>query len=172
MRALLSVDNKTGIETLARGLHELGVLIISTGGTGDALSAAGIPHQPVAEVTGFPEILGGRVKSLHPAIHGGILAERDDEGQMAELAKHQIAPIDIVVCNLYPFVKTVADSGVTLADALAHIDIGGVTLLRAAAKNFPHVTVVSRPEDYSAVLGELQTYGATSLETRKRLALT
>src|SRR5262250_2325571 len=102
MRALLSVDDKTGIETFARGLHELGVVIVSTGRTGDALSAAGIPHQLVADVTGFPEILGGRVKSLHPAIHGGILAERDDEDQMAELAKHQIAPIDIVVCNLYP----------------------------------------------------------------------
>jgi phosphoribosylaminoimidazolecarboxamide formyltransferase / IMP cyclohydrolase len=170
MRALLSVDDKTGIETFARGLHELGVVIVSTGRTGDALSAAGIPHQLVADVTGFPEILGGRVKSLHPAIHGGILAERDDEDQMAELAKHQIAPIDIVVCNLYPFVKTVADSSVTLETALAHIDIGGVTLLRAAAKNFSHVTVVSRPEDYSAVLRELQEYGATSLETRKRLA--
>jgi phosphoribosylaminoimidazolecarboxamide formyltransferase/IMP cyclohydrolase len=171
MRALLSVDDKTGIEALARGLHDLGILIISTGRTGDALSAAGIPHRSVADVTGFPEILGGRVKSLHPAIHGGILAERDDEGHMAELAQHQIEPIDIVVCNLYPFVKTVADSGATLESALAHIDIGGVTLLRAAAKNFPYVTVVSRPEDYPAVLSELQASGATSPETRKRLAV-
>jgi phosphoribosylaminoimidazolecarboxamide formyltransferase / IMP cyclohydrolase len=172
MRALLSVDDKTGIEPLARGLHELSVLIISTGRTGDALSAAGIPHQSVADVTGFPEILGGRVKSLHPAIHGGILAERNDAGQMAELAKHQITPIDIVVCNLYPFVKSVAGSGVTLETALAHIDIGGVTLLRAAAKNFLHVTVVSRPEDYPVVLSELQVSGTISLETRKRLAVT
>jgi phosphoribosylaminoimidazolecarboxamide formyltransferase/IMP cyclohydrolase len=170
MRALLSVDDKTGIETLARGLRALNFELISTGRTAALLTAAGIENQPVSDITGFPEILGGRVKTLHPAVHGGILAKRDDEAHMAELESHQIAPIDIVVCNLYPFSKTVADPRTTLGDALEKIDIGGVTLLRAAAKNYPYVTVIVRPEDYPDVLAELETTGATSLETRKRLA--
>ncbi|HLJ82226.1 MAG TPA: bifunctional phosphoribosylaminoimidazolecarboxamide formyltransferase/IMP cyclohydrolase [Ktedonobacterales bacterium] len=170
MRALLSVDDKTGIETLARGLVALGVELISTGNTARLLTDAGIPVRSVSDVTGFPEILEGRVKTLHPAIHGGILARRDDEGHMAELAEHGIAPIDLVVCNLYPFEETIAKPGVTEAVALEKIDIGGVTLLRAAAKNFPHVTVIVRPRDYEDVLTELTTTGATSAETRKRLA--
>lgn len=170
MRALLSVEDKTGIETLARGLQALGVEIVSTGGTAALLASAGIAVRSVADVTGFPEILGGRVKTLHPAIHGGILARRDDEAHMTELAQHGIAPIDIVVCNLYSFSQTAARPDVTLDEALEKIDIGGVTLLRAAAKNFPHVLVIVRPQDYPDVLTEMETTGATSIETRKRLA--
>lgn len=170
MRALLSVEDKTGIETLARGLQALGAEIVSTGGTAALLASAGIAVRSVADVTGFPEILGGRVKTLHPAIHGGILARREDEAHMAELALHGIAPIDIVVCNLYPFSQTVARANVTLGEALEKIDIGGVTLLRAAAKNYPSVTVIVRPQDYPDVLTELETDGATNIETRKRLA--
>src|SRR5690349_503800 len=169
MRALLSVADKTGIETLARGLRALGVEVISTGGTAALLASIGIAVRPVADVTGFPEILGGRVKTLHPAIHGGILARREDEAHMAELEQHGITPIDIVVCNLYPFSQTVARADVTLGEALEKIDIGGVTLLRAAAKNYPHVTVIVRPQDYPDVLTELETTGATSMEMRKRL---
>jgi phosphoribosylaminoimidazolecarboxamide formyltransferase/IMP cyclohydrolase len=170
MRALLSVDDKTGLETLARGLRALGIEIISTGKTAAALDAAGIDCVLVSDVTGFPEILGGRVKTLHPALHGGILARRDDADHMAELAEHQITPIDIVVCNLYPFGKAIAAPETTLDVALEHIDIGGVTLLRAAAKNFASVTVLASPDDYPGVLTELETTGMTSLETRKRLA--
>ena len=170
MRALLSVADKTGIETLARGLVALGVELISTGGTAQVLTNAGVPVRLVSDVTGFPEILEGRVKTLHPVIHGGILARRDIEGHMAELAEHGITPIDVVVCNLYPFAETVARPDVTQETALEEIDIGGVTLLRAAAKNFPDVTVVVRPRDYADVLSELETSGSTSPETRKRLA--
>jgi phosphoribosylaminoimidazolecarboxamide formyltransferase / IMP cyclohydrolase len=171
MRALLSVDDKTGIETLARGLSALGVEIISTGKTAAVLGSAGIGCLLVSDVTGFPEILGGRVKTLHPALHGGILARRDDTDHMAELAEHQIIPIDIVVCNLYPFGKVIGEPETTLEVALEHIDIGGVTLLRAAAKNFASVTVLACPDDYSSVLSELEATGVTSMETRKRLAI-
>lgn len=170
MRALLSVANKTGIETLARGLRALGVEVISTGGTAALLAGAGIEVRSVTDVTGFPEILGGRVKTLHPAIHGGILARREDEAHMAELEQHGIAPIDLVVCNLYPFGLTVAQPGVTLEAALEEIDIGGVTLLRAAAKNFSSVVVVVRPQDYPDVLTELETTGEVGIEHRRRLA--
>jgi phosphoribosylaminoimidazolecarboxamide formyltransferase / IMP cyclohydrolase len=170
MRALLAVEDKTGIETLARGLHALGAEIISTGGTAALLEATGIPLRTVADVTGFPEILGGRVKTLHPAIHGAILARRDDAAQSDELAQHGIIPIDLVACNLYPLADTTASSGLALADALERIDIGGAALLRAAAKNFQDVTVVVRPRDYADVLLELQTLGAVSVETRRRLA--
>jgi len=152
MRALLSVADKTGIETLARGLHALGIELLSTGGTAQALTEANIPVRSVSDITGFPEILGGRVKTLHPAIHGGILARRDDEAHMAELEEHGIGTIDLVVCNLYPFAQTVAPPKTTLTAALEEIDIGGVTLLRAAAKNFADVLVVVRPQDYPDVL--------------------
>src|SRR5258706_2978739 len=170
MRALLSVADKTGIETLARGLHALGIELLSTGGTAQALTEANIPVRSVSDITGFPEILGGRVKTLHPAIHGGILARRDDEGHMAELAEHGIGTIDLVVCNLYPFAQTVAQPKSALAAALEEIDIGGVTLLRAAAKNFADVLVVVRPQDYPDVLTELETTGAVGIDTRRRLA--
>lgn len=170
MRALLSVSDKAGIETLARGLRTLGCDLISTGQTAQALREAGVDVLAVADVTGFPEILGGRVKTLHPAIHGGILARRADAAHMAELAEHGIEPIDIVVCNLYPFSEAATEPNVSLDTALEHIDIGGVTLLRAAAKNFRDVVVVVRPVDYPGVLTELEETGAVSLAARRRLA--
>ncbi len=170
MRALLSVENKEGLVSFAQGLQALGAELIATGRTAAALTEAMLPVRQVADLTGFPEILGGRVKTLHPAIHGGILAKRDDPDQMQQLAEHGIAPIDLVVCNLYPFVKTVSQPGISLEQALEKIDIGGVTLLRAAAKNFLHVVVVARPADYETVLRELQEHGEVHLETRRRLA--
>ena len=170
MRALLTVEDKTGIETLARGLHALGAEIISTGGTAALLEAVGIPVRTVADVTGYPEILGGRVKTLHPAIHGAILARRDDPAHLAALAEHDITPIDLVACNLRPLVDATASPAAALDDALEGVDIGGAALVRAAAKNFPHVTVVVRPRDYADVLLELRTNGEVSRETRRRLA--
>jgi phosphoribosylaminoimidazolecarboxamide formyltransferase / IMP cyclohydrolase len=154
-RAILSVYDKTGLVEFARGLVELGFELIASGGTARALSAAGLPVTQVDQITGSPEILGGRVKTLHPAVHGGILARRTPE-HLAELASHGIAPVDLVVCNLYPFAATVARPGVTEAEAVEEIDIGGVTLLRAAAKNFESVTVVCDPADYADVLREVE----------------
>ena len=153
-RAILSVYDKTGLVEFARGLAELGFELVASGGTARALSAADLPVTSVDQVTGHPEILGGRVKTLHPAIHGGILARRTPE-HLAELVAHGIAPVDLVVCNLYPFAATVAKQGVTEAEAVEEIDIGGVTLLRAAAKNFESVTVICDPADYGSVLGAL-----------------
>ncbi len=170
MRALLSVANKAGIESFAKALADLGVELVSTGGTAAALTSAGIPVRSVAEVTGFPEILGGRVKTLHPAIAAAILARRSNPHDMQELREHQIEPIGLVVCNLYPFADAVS-RGAALEAALEEVDIGGVTLLREAAKNFPDVTVVTRPEDYETVLSELAADGSTTLETRRRLAI-
>ena len=140
---------------LARGLCAAGVELIASGGTASALRQAGLPVLDVSDITGFPEILGGRVKTLHPAVHGGILARRTAE-HLAELASHGLAPIDLVVCNLYPFSQTVAKPGVQLAEAVEQIDIGGVTLLRAAAKNHERVLVVCDPADYDAVLAAMQ----------------
>lgn len=170
MRAIISVYDKTGVIAFAQGLSALNVEIYSTGKTAQALAEASLPVHSISEITGFPEILDGRVKTLHPAVHGGILARRDREAHMAELEEHHITPIDLVVCNLYPFSEAVAQPGVTLEAALEEIDIGGVTLLRAAAKNFPSVTVVVRPEDYEIVLEEIQAHGTASVETRRRLA--
>ena len=170
MRALISVANKDGIETFARGLHALGAEIVSTGGTADELRAAAVPVRTVADVTGFPEILGGRVKTLHPAVHGGILARRDDAAHMEDLRRHGIAPIDLVVCNLYRFTDAVARPDIEPRDALEEIDIGGVTLLRAAAKNYPHVAVVVRPRDYPDVLRDLEDRGEVREEMRRWLA--
>ncbi len=170
MRALISVSNKEGIETFARGLHARGFEIVTTGGTAASLTEAGIPIRLVSDVTGFPEILGGRVKTLHPHVHGGILAQRDDASHMEELREHGIEPIDMVVCNLYRFADAAARTGATLEEVLEEVDIGGVTLLRAAAKNFPHVTVVVRPRDYPDVLRELDEGGSVMLETRRWLA--
>ncbi len=154
-RALLSVYDKTGLVEFARGLADLGFELVASGGTARAVSAAGLPVTQVDQVTGFPEILGGRVKTLHPAVHGGILARRTPE-HLAELAEHGIAPVDLVVCNLYPFAATVAKPGVTEPEAVEEIDIGGVTLLRAAAKNFESVAVVCDPTDYAPVLEALR----------------
>jgi phosphoribosylaminoimidazolecarboxamide formyltransferase/IMP cyclohydrolase len=170
MRAIISVDNKQGIEAFAAGLAQQGVEIFSTGNTMRALEGAGVPVRSISDLTGFPEILGGRVKTLHPAVHAGVLARRDDPAHMAELQQHGLQPIDLVVCNLYPFSETIARPGVLLDDAVEKIDIGGVTLLRAAAKNFASVTVIARPDDYEETLIELETTGAISLDTRRRLA--
>jgi len=167
-RALLSVYDKTGIVRLAEGLVDLGYEVVSTGNTLAELRAAGVPATAVAEVTGFPEILDGRVKTLHPKVHGGILARRD-AGHLAELELHGIAAVDVVVSNLYPFSATVARSGVTEQEALEQIDIGGPAMIRAAAKNHPWVTVVVDPADYTDVLDALGA--GTSSDLRKELAL-
>ncbi|MBO8164739.1 MAG: bifunctional phosphoribosylaminoimidazolecarboxamide formyltransferase/IMP cyclohydrolase [Brevibacillus sp.] len=169
-KALISVSDKTGIVPFARRLAELGVDIISTGGTAALLKEAGIAVTGISEVTGFPEILDGRVKTLHPVIHGGLLAVRDNPEHQQQLADHSIAPIDFVIVNLYPFKQTVANPDVTFADAIENIDIGGPTMLRAAAKNHAYVTVVVDAADYDAVLAELESEGSTTLETRRRLA--
>jgi len=169
-RALISVSNKEGIIPFAKQLSELGVEVISTGGTKKALQEAGIPVISISEVTGFPEILDGRVKTLHPMIHGGLLAIRENEHHRLQLEEHNITPIDLVVVNLYPFQQTIARKNVTFADAIENIDIGGPTMLRAAAKNHQYVTVVVDPTDYETVLQELKENGAVSKETNLRLA--
>jgi len=169
-RALLSVSDKTGLVDLARGLVEAGVEILSTGGTGAALRDAGVPFVPVSEVTGFPEILDGRVKTLHPAIHGAILARRDDPAHVATLAEHAIAPIDMVVVNLYPFRETVARADVTAEEAIEQIDIGGPCLIRAAAKNFVSVVVLTDPDQYARVLAEMREPEGVRESTRAELA--
>jgi phosphoribosylaminoimidazolecarboxamide formyltransferase / IMP cyclohydrolase len=168
-RALISVSNKRGIAAFARKLHRMGFEIISTGGTAKALEEGRIPIVPVSEVTGEPEILGGRVKTLHPKIHGGILANLEDPDHVTELVEHGIGPVDLVCINLYPFQEAVA-SGAPEEEAIEQIDIGGPAMLRAAAKNFKSVTVVPSPEFYNEVLAELEL-GEVSLETRRRLAL-
>ncbi|MDD5495070.1 MAG: bifunctional phosphoribosylaminoimidazolecarboxamide formyltransferase/IMP cyclohydrolase [Dehalococcoidia bacterium] len=169
MRAILSVSNKSGIVDFARQLQDLKVDIFSTGGTKKSLSEAGLKIHGISDITGFPEILDGRVKTLHPAVHGGILARRDLPGHMDELAQHKIEAIDLIVVNLYPFVETVARPGVTLEDALENIDIGGHTMIRAAAKNFPAVLVVVDPADYDALIEKLRQ-GKVDLAFRKKLA--
>jgi len=169
MRAIISVSDKAGVTDFARGLSQLGFEVFSTGGTKKALAEAKVPVKSISEITGFPEILDGRVKTLHPAVHGGILARRDLPGHMAELAKNKIETIDLVAVNLYPFVQTVSREGVTLEEALENIDIGGPTMIRAAAKNFPSVIVVVDPADYPLVLEKLGG-GGLDLAERKRLA--
>lgn len=169
-RALISVSNKEGIIPFASQLVELGVEIVSTGGTKKTLQDAGVPVIGISDVTGFPEILDGRVKTLHPNIHGGLLAMRESEDHLAQLENHNIQPIDLVVVNLYPFQQTIAKPDVTFADAIENIDIGGPSMLRAAAKNHKHVTVVVDPTDYSTVIEQLKVDGKVSNETRARLA--
>jgi phosphoribosylaminoimidazolecarboxamide formyltransferase/IMP cyclohydrolase len=169
-RALLSVSDKAGLLDLARGLAALNVELISTGGTRKALADAGLTVRDVAEVTGFPEMLDGRVKTLHPRIHGGILAVRDNPEHAAVLKQHAIEFIDLIVCNLYPFEATVARPGATHEEIVENIDIGGPTLVRAGAKNYHDVAVVTDPGQYPAVLQEMQQcQGALSPETRERL---
>jgi phosphoribosylaminoimidazolecarboxamide formyltransferase/IMP cyclohydrolase len=169
-RALISVFDKTGLLPFARALAERGVMLISTGGSSKALADAGLAVTDVASITGFPEMLDGRVKTLHPAIHGGILARRDLATHRDALAKHDIGEIDLVVCNLYPFEATVA-SGAGWEDCIEKIDIGGPSLIRGAAKNHDFVTVVTDPADYETVLADLAANGgATTLTTRRRLA--
>jgi phosphoribosylaminoimidazolecarboxamide formyltransferase/IMP cyclohydrolase len=169
-RALLSVSDKAGLADFGRRLHALDVELLSTGGTARALREAGVPVTDVASVTGFPEILDGRVKSLHPAIHGGILARRTDPDDLGQLEEHGIAPIDLVAVNLYPFREATA-GGATDAVAAENVDIGGPGMLRAAAKNFAFVAAVVDPADYDAVADELEAHGGTlSMTTRRRLA--
>jgi phosphoribosylaminoimidazolecarboxamide formyltransferase/IMP cyclohydrolase len=170
MRAILAVYDKTGVVDFARGLEALGFELYSTGGTEGLLREAGIDVHGVQEITGYPEMLGGRVKTLHPAVHGGILALRDDPGHIEELARLQIKPIDLVACNLYPFLSVARQSGAQMPVALDNIDIGGVTLLRAAAKNFPSVLAICDPRDYPAILEELGRDDSVSADSRRRLA--
>jgi phosphoribosylaminoimidazolecarboxamide formyltransferase/IMP cyclohydrolase len=169
-RALISLTDKSGCEEFARALAVMGLEILSTGGTARALRDSGIQVTDVSDFTGFPEMLDGRVKTLHPLVHGGILNQRDNAEHRRQCQSHGIKPIDIVAVNLYAFAKTVAVPGCTLADAIENIDIGGPTLLRAAAKNFQDVTVIVDPGDYAQVLSELRSQGNTTLATRFRLA--
>jgi phosphoribosylaminoimidazolecarboxamide formyltransferase/IMP cyclohydrolase len=169
MRAILSVSNKTGVTDFARGLREIDVALYSTGGTKKAIAEAGVEVSSISELTGFPEILDGRVKTLHPAVHGGILARRDVPDHMAALEKTGIATIDLVVVNLYPFLATVTRSGVTLEEAIENIDIGGPTMIRSAAKNCDSVIIVVDPEDYGWVLQQLKD-GQLGAESRRKLA--
>ncbi|MDD5041089.1 MAG: bifunctional phosphoribosylaminoimidazolecarboxamide formyltransferase/IMP cyclohydrolase [Candidatus Peribacteraceae bacterium] len=169
-RALLSVSDKHGIEDFARGLVELGFQIISTGGTQKALEKAKIKVTPIEKFTGFPECFGGRLKTLHPLIFGGILFKHEDKTHAAEAKKLGIEPIDLVCVNLYPFEETAAKPGVTREEMIEQIDIGGPSLLRAAAKNAESVTVLCDPQDYTAILAELKDANDTKPETRKRLA--
>lgn len=166
MRALISVSDKTGIVELAKELVSLGVEIISTGGTYNKLTAAGIPAMEISELTGFPECLDGRVKTLHPVVHAGLLAMRSKPEHMKQLEDLNIETIDMVVVNLYPFKATILKDGVTRAEAVENIDIGGPTMLRSAAKNYQDVTVVVDPADYGKVLEELKTEGTVSLDTK------
>src|SRR5438270_4183854 len=170
MRAILSVYDKTDVVDFARGLEALGFELFSTGGTEGLLREEGINVRGVQEITGFPEMLGGRVKTLHPAVHGGILAVRDDPGHIEELARHGLKPIDLVASNLYPFLSVARDSGAQLPLALENIDIGGHTLLRAAAKNFPSVLPICDPRDYAPVLDELRRGDGVNPDSRRRLA--
>ncbi|HYM15068.1 MAG TPA: bifunctional phosphoribosylaminoimidazolecarboxamide formyltransferase/IMP cyclohydrolase [Dehalococcoidia bacterium] len=170
LRAILAPYDKTGLVELARGLEALGVELYATGNTQRILREQGVAVRPVSDLTGFPEILGGRVKTLHPGVHGGILARRDKPEHLAELEQHGLAAIDLVVGGLYPFEETVAREGVTLEEALENIDIGGPTMLRAAAKNFPHVLPIVDPTDYNDVLDALRNE-STPLDWRRKLAV-
>ncbi|MGX7351186.1 bifunctional phosphoribosylaminoimidazolecarboxamide formyltransferase/IMP cyclohydrolase [Enterococcus canis] len=170
IRALISVSDKTGIVAFAKGLVAQGIEIISTGGTKQALSEAGVPTIGIEEVTGFPEMMDGRVKTLHPLIHGGLLGRRDLPEHQQAMEEHDITPIDFVCVNLYPFKETIEKTDVTTAEAIENIDIGGPSMLRSAAKNYAAVTVVVDPADYEVVLGELQASGSTTAATRERLA--
>jgi phosphoribosylaminoimidazolecarboxamide formyltransferase/IMP cyclohydrolase len=170
-RALVSVSDKTGAVQLGQTLHAMGVQILSTGGTARSLQEAGIPVIEVSRYTGFPEMMDGRIKTLHPKIHGALLGKRDDAEHMKQMKTHGIEPIDLVVVNLYPFEKTVAKPDCTLEEAIENIDIGGPTMLRSSAKNYHDVAVVTDPQDYEKIIEEMKkSGGALSLETRFRLA--
>src|SRR5712692_7247049 len=169
-RALISVSDKSALIEFARALAGYGIELISTGGTAAALKAAGLSVVDVSELTGFPELLDGRVKTLHPKVHGGLLAIRDNKQHAAAMQAHAIRPIDLLVVNLYPFEATVA-KGAPIDDCIENIDIGGPAMIRAAAKNHADVAVVVEPDDYTALLDELKKYdGATTLALRKKLA--
>ncbi|MFS0638941.1 bifunctional phosphoribosylaminoimidazolecarboxamide formyltransferase/IMP cyclohydrolase [Mesobacillus foraminis] len=169
-RALISVSDKNGIVDFARELTELGFEIVSTGGTKKALAEGGVPVIGISDVTGFPEILEGRVKTLHPNIHGGLLAKVGEEGHRQQLEEHGITPIELVCVNLYPFQQTISKPDVSVEDAIENIDIGGPAMLRASAKNHEYITVVVDPEDYAIVIEEFRSNGKTEAATRRRLA--
>ncbi|MFO7785917.1 MAG: hypothetical protein R6V25_14915 [Desulfatiglandales bacterium] len=170
-RAIISVTDKSGITDFTGALAEFGVEILSTGGTARTLRDGGVAVKDISEYTGFPEMLDGRVKTLHPKVHGGLLGMRDNPEHVRMMEAHGIRPIDLVVVNLYQFENTVAREGVTLAEAIENIDIGGPSMLRSSAKNFRDVTVVVDPTDYAAILKEMRANkGATTLETRFKLA--
>jgi phosphoribosylaminoimidazolecarboxamide formyltransferase / IMP cyclohydrolase len=170
MRALISTYDKTGLDVFARGLADLGWELVASGGTATYLEELDLSVERVESLTEFPEMLGGRVKTLHPRIHAGILARRDNAEDVATLAEHEIAPFDLVCINLYPFEHVAAQKGVTELEAVEMIDVGGPSMLRGAAKNFSHVAPVCRPERYGFVLDELRSHGVLSLETRRELA--
>jgi phosphoribosylaminoimidazolecarboxamide formyltransferase/IMP cyclohydrolase len=169
-RALLSVYDKEGLMELARALAEAGVEILSTGGTAQALTEGGLTVVEVADYTGAPQILDGRVKTLHPRVHAGLLFRRDSADHARQMRELGFGPIDLLAVNLYPFEAAVARPGATLAEAVENIDIGGPCLLRAAAKNFASVTVICDPGDYARVAAELRAQGQTTLATRRKLA--
>lgn len=170
-RAIISVSNKKGLVELAKELKNMGVEILSTGGTAKALRDAGIPVKDVSEYTGFPEMLDGRVKTLHPKVHGGLLSRRNNPKDMEEIKKHGIDTIDMVVVNLYPFEETISKPDVTFEDAIENIDIGGPTMLRSASKNFRDVVVLADPSDYEQIVQEMKSLdGDISYETRLHLA--
>ncbi len=169
-RALISLTDKSGIETFAVSLADLGVEILSTGGTAAKLRGAGLTVVDVSEFTGFPEMLDGRVKTLHPKVHGGILHQRNNPDHLNQCRVHGLEPIDLIAVNLYAFEKTIADPDCRLEAAIENIDIGGPTLLRASAKNFQDVTVVVDPADYEKILKEIEETGNTTLKTRFELA--
>lgn len=169
-RAIVSVSDKAGVVPFAKGLAQMGVEILSTGGTAKTLREQGVSVMDISDYTGFPEMLDGRVKTLHPKVHGGLLGQRSKPEHVNKMKEHGILPIDLVAVNLYPFEATVAKEGCTLEEAVENIDIGGPTMIRAAAKNYPDVTVVVDPEDYTPVLSELKEKGAISVETNFRLA--
>src|SRR6266705_1796860 len=163
-RALISVSDKTGIASFARALEGQGIDIISTGGTAELLRKEGVPVREISSLTGFPEVLEGRVKTLHPRVHGGLLYKRGNSKHEKEAREQGFEPIDLVVVNLYPFEQTIAKPDVTLAEAIENIDIGGPSMIRSAAKNYESVTVVVDPADYDSVLENMRTGGNTSLE--------
>src|ERR1043166_6114673 len=170
-RAILSVTDKTGLVEFARRVAGLGVELISTGGTARLLRDSGVAVKDISELTGFPEMLDGRVKTLHPKVHGGILHRRDNASHRAAVAEHGIQPIDMVVVNLYAFEKTAGKPGVHFEELVENIDIGGPSMIRSAAKNFQDVAVVTSPSDYDAIASEMaKSGGALSLSTKWRLA--
>ena len=170
-RALVSVSDKTDIAEFARQLHQRGVEILSTGGTAELIQKSGVPVALISDYTGFPEMMDGRIKTLHPKVHGGILGRRDVAAHMEAMEQHGISPIDLVVINLYPFEATIAKEGCTLAEAIENIDIGGPAMVRSAAKNYNDVAIVVNPADYDQVLKEMDAHnGGVTLETRQRLS--
>src|SRR5213592_368618 len=170
MRALISVYDKGGLEEFARGLAQLDIELVASGGTATFLNKLAIHVTPVEELTEVPELLGGRVKTLHPRIHAAILARRDQDDDLATLDEHDIEPFDLVCVNLYPFQQVAAKKGVREEEAVEMIDIGGPSMLRGAAKNFAHVVPLCRPDRYGFVLDELRAHGGLTIETRRELA--